>query len=148
MPPSPSLRYPPGGRHNNRGKTQVARWDPAPCGTPPKPYWRHHSAEIARAPLSRGEPTKNIVRRGPISWLVSAYRGLWERRRHKMLAPAATAPFQTFKENAFSSVFLKRGHRRVREHFVAAALPKTSICVLQLEDRTSLNDILRGLASG
>ena len=32
----------------------------------PKPYWRHHSAETARAPLPRGKPTKSISRRGPI----------------------------------------------------------------------------------
>ena len=46
------------------------------------------------------------------------------------------------------SFSLKKGHRRGRAHFVAAALPKTSICAPELGDKTSLPGFLRGTPAG
>jgi hypothetical protein len=43
---------------------------------------------------------------------------------------------------------LKRGHRRGRAHFVAAALPETFICAPKLGDHTSLPGVLRGSPTG
>ena len=43
---------------------------------------------------------------------------------------------------------LKRGHRRGRAHFVAAALPRFPICALELGDRTSPTSVVRGLSTG